>query len=66
MADHRDRFGHGGELFTAKTLVSEATVEAIHEAVLPRAARLHVRSADLDSLKELSLEVLSKVMFLNE
>lgn len=41
-SDDRHRFGHGNELFAGKASVSETAVEALYEAILPKAARRRI------------------------
>jgi hypothetical protein len=57
--DHHARFCQRPESLSVQTLVAEATVEALHEAVLPRATRLNVdrlnlvlRQPSLDRLRD--------------
>ena len=45
-------FLHGRELFAVQEFVSELTVEALHVAILPRAAWFDVKCPDIDRFEE--------------
>ena len=54
LLDHDACFLHGREFFAVQALIAEFAVEALHVAILPRAAWLDVRRAYIDRVKELT------------
>jgi len=47
ILDHHASLGEGPELLTIETFITEASMEALHVAVLPRATRIDVDRLDL-------------------